>query len=195
MKYDIILAGVGGQGVLSLGSIIAAGALESGLFVKQSEVHGMAQRGGAVSAHLRLSDAPVESDLTPRGAASLILSLEPLESLRYLEYLAPDGAVVTSTEPVKNIGDYPATEQVLEAVRSLPHAVLVDATALAKKAGLAQATNMVMAGAASPLLPIPTAVIERCIETRFARKGAAVVEKNLKAFRAGFEEASCRVRR
>jgi len=193
MKFDIVLAGVGGQGVLSLSSIIAAGALEAGLFVKQSEVHGMAQRGGAVTAHLRLSDAPIASDLVPLGAASLILSLEPLESLRYLEYLSPEGAVVTATQPVANIDDYPPIGRLIQSIRSLPRAFVVDATMLAKRAGLAQATNMVMAGAAARWLPLPAAAIERCIEQRFARKGAAVVQKNLAAFRAGREEveASC----
>lgn len=187
MKFDIILAGVGGQGVLSLSGIIAAGALEAGLFVKQSEVHGMAQRGGAVTAHLRLADAPIQSDLVPLGAASLILSLEPLESLRYLEFLDAAGTVVTAVQPVKNIPDYPAIEDVLDGIRSLPRAVLVDAAAIAKTAGLAQATNMVMAGAASPLLPVPPATIEACIRSRFARKGQAVIDVNLAAFRAGRE--------
>lgn len=188
MKFDIVLAGVGGQGVLSLSSIIAAGALDAGLFVKQSEVHGMAQRGGAVTAHLRLADEAVASDLVPLGAAAMILSLEPLESLRYLEYLSPAGTVVTATQPVQNIGDYPAVEPLLDRIRSLPSAFLVDATLLAKRAGLAQATNMVMAGAAARWLPLPVSAIERCIEQRFARKGAAIVEKNLAAFRAGMKE-------
>jgi indolepyruvate ferredoxin oxidoreductase beta subunit len=187
MKFDIVLAGVGGQGVLSLSGIIAAGALEAGLFVKQSEVHGMAQRGGAVTAHLRLADRPVDSDLVPLGSASMILSLEPLESLRYLEFLEPRGTVVTSTQPVKNIADYPAIDEVVRAVRSLPRAVLVDAAAIAKRVGLAQATNMVMAGAAAPMLPVPPATIEACIRKRFAKKGQAVVDVNLAAFRAGRE--------
>jgi indolepyruvate ferredoxin oxidoreductase beta subunit len=191
MKYDIVLAGVGGQGVLSLSGIIAAAALEEGLFVKQSEVHGMAQRGGAVTAHLRLADRPIESDLVPLGGAAMILSLEPLESLRYLELLAPGGAVVTATAPLANVHDYPPLEELLAAIRTLPRAVLVDAAGLAKTAGLVQATNMVMAGAASPLLPIRAGTIEDCVRARFARKGADVVERNLAAFRAGQEVATC----
>jgi indolepyruvate ferredoxin oxidoreductase beta subunit len=191
MKFDIILAGVGGQGVLSLSSIIATAALDEGLHVKQSEVHGMAQRGGAVTAHLRLSDRPIESDLVPLGTASLILSLEPLESLRYLEFLGPDGAVVTATQPVSNIDDYPALDELTAAIRRLPRAVLVDAAGIARHAGLPQATNMVMAGAASGLLPIRVSTIERAIRTRFARKGATVIDQNLAAFRAGQEVAAC----
>ena len=151
----------------------------------------MAQRGGAVTAHLRLSDAPIESDLVPLGTASLVLSLEPLESLRYLDALAPDGAVVTATQPVSNIEHYPALDDLTGAIRALPRAVLVDAAGLAKRAGLAQATNMVMAGAASPLLPVRAETIERAVRVRFARKGTVVVEQNLAAFRAGQEVAAC----
>lgn len=188
MKFDIVLAGVGGQGVLSLASIIAAGALDARLFVKQSEVHGMAQRGGAVSAHLRLSDEAIASDLISLGGASMILSLEPLESLRYLEYLAPDDIVIAAAQPVLNITDYPELDAVLHQIRSLPRAFVIDATALARNAGLAQATNMVMAGAASRWLPLPAAALECCIEQRFARKGPGIVRRNLAAFHAGQQE-------
>jgi indolepyruvate ferredoxin oxidoreductase, beta subunit len=191
MKFDIVLAGVGGQGVLSLSSIIAAGALEAGLHVKQSEVHGMAQRGGSVTAHLRLADRPVESELVPVGVASMILSLEPVESLRYLHYLAPGGAVVTASEPVVNVPGYPPLETLLAAIRALPRAVVVDAARLARQAGLARATNMVMAGAAAPMLPVPAGALERCIRAQFARKGPAVIDQNLAAFHAGQEVSAC----
>jgi indolepyruvate ferredoxin oxidoreductase, beta subunit len=191
MKFDIVLAGVGGQGVLSLSSIIAAGALDAGLHVKQTEVHGMAQRGGSVTAHLRLSDHPVESELVPVGVASMILSLEPVEALRYLHYLGPGGAVVTASEPVNNVSDYPPLDALLTAIRALPRAVVVDAAGLARTAGLARATNMVMAGAAAPMLPVPADAIERCIRAQFARKGPAVIEQNLAAFRAGQEVSTC----
>jgi indolepyruvate ferredoxin oxidoreductase beta subunit len=185
MKFDIILAGVGGQGVLSVSAIIASSAMKEGLAVKQSEVHGMSQRGGAVLANLRLSDRPIASDLIPRGSAAMILSMEPLESLRYLEFLAEDGTVITATNPVANIPDYPPLDEVLERVRSLPHTVTVDAESLARKAGSARATNMVMVGAASPLLPVAFETIEHFVQTIFASKGARVVETNLKALHAG----------
>jgi indolepyruvate ferredoxin oxidoreductase beta subunit len=190
MKYDIILAGVGGQGVLSVSGIIAAAAMQEGLSVKQSEVHGMSQRGGAVLANLRMGTGAVASDLVPLGGASLILSMEPLESLRYLRYLSPQGAVVTSTEPVKNIDDYPEIERVLEAIRSLPHAVLIDGERVGRKAGSARAANMALVGAASRMLPLKPETIERCIAERFASKGQAVVDMNLKAFQAGREAAA-----
>ncbi|MGE5199393.1 MAG: indolepyruvate oxidoreductase subunit beta [Rhodospirillaceae bacterium] len=190
MKFDIIIAGVGGQGVLSVSAIIASSAMQAGLAVKQSEVHGMSQRGGAVLANLRLSDRPIASDLIPRGSAALILSMEPLESLRYLEFLAPGGTVITATTPVSNIPDYPPVEDVLANIRRLPHALTVDAESLARKAGSARATNMVMVGAASPLLPVSFETLERFAQSIFAAKGPKVVETNLKALRAGRSAAS-----
>jgi len=185
MKFDIVLAGVGGQGVLSLSAIIATGAMNEGLHVKQSEVHGMAQRGGAVLANLRLSDKPIASDLIPKGSASMILSMEPLESLRYLAYLRPQGALITSTTPVINIPDYPDLEGLLAKIRSIPGAMLVESEKLAKAAGSARASNMVIVGAASHFLPVKTETMERFIESTFKRKGEQVVQVNLKAFRAG----------
>jgi indolepyruvate ferredoxin oxidoreductase beta subunit len=190
MKFDIIVAGVGGQGVLSVSAVIASAAMEEGLQVKQSEVHGMAQRGGAVLANLRLSDQPIASDLIAHGRASLILSMEPLESLRYLKYLSPEGTVITSIHAVKNIADYPPLEDVIAAIRRLPHAVLVDGDTLAREAGSLRAVNMVMVGAASRVLPISADTLERFISTRFASKGDEVVQQNLRAFRAGREAAA-----
>jgi indolepyruvate ferredoxin oxidoreductase beta subunit len=191
MKYDIIMAGVGGQGTLSVSGIIAAAAKSEGLQVKQSEIHGMSQRGGAVVAHLRISDQPIASDLIARGTAAMILSNEPLEGLRYLNYLAPDGTLISSTEPTVNIPDYPALEFLLQTIRELPHSVLIDDKKIARHAGSLRATNMAMVGAASNHLPIKPETIERFIEKRFGNKGAKVVETNIKAFRAGREAASC----
>jgi indolepyruvate ferredoxin oxidoreductase beta subunit len=189
MKYDIILAGVGGQGVLALGAIIASSAMKEGLAVKQSEVHGMSQRGGAVQASLRIADGEIASDLIPLGGASMILSMEPLESLRYLRYLSSTGSVITSTDPVLNIPDYPALDDLLARIRSLPSARLVDGEKLARHAGSARASNMVMVGAASHHLPVKVETIEHFIRSIFATKGDRVVETNLKAFRAGREAA------
>jgi indolepyruvate ferredoxin oxidoreductase, beta subunit len=190
MTFDIILAGVGGQGVLSVSAVIASAALQQGLHVKQSEVHGMAQRGGAVLAHLRLADRPIASDLIPRGRAALILSMEPLESLRYVAYLSPDGSIITSTNPVSNIPDYPPLERVLAHVRTFPHAVLLDGDALARQAGSLRAVNMVMVGAASRVLPVSPEALEQFIASRFSSKGQRVVDMNLAAFRAGREVAA-----
>lgn len=190
MKYDIILAGVGGQGVLSVSAIIASSAMKEGLHVKQSEVHGMSQRGGAVLANLRLSDKPIASDLIPLGGAAVIISMEPLESLRYVRYLAPEGAIITSADPLVNIPDYPPLDQVLSSIRGMQNAVLIDAERLAREAGSVRATNMVMVGAASHHLPVCVHTIEQFIESIFAAKGEKVVASNLKAFRAGREAAA-----
>jgi indolepyruvate ferredoxin oxidoreductase, beta subunit len=189
MRFDIVLAGVGGQGVLSVSAVIASAAMEAGLQVKQSEVHGMAQRGGAVLAHLRLADHPIASDLIPHGRASLVLSMEPLESLRYLEFLSPDGSLITSSNPVKNIPDYPPVDDVIAQVRHVPHAVVIDGESLARRAGSVRAVNMVMVGAASNVLPLDAGLLERYIATWFASKGQQVVDQNLRAFRAGREAA------
>ncbi len=187
MKYDVILAGVGGQGVLSVSAIIASSAMKEGLQVKQSEVHGMSQRGGAVYTNLRLSDQPIYSDLIPRGTASMILSMEPLESLRYLDYLKPDGYLITSANPEKNIPDYPDLHTLLDQIRLLPHTVIIDAHQWAIKAGSGRATNMVLAGAASHFLPLKLTTMENLIKEMFARKGEKVVDINLKAFHFGRE--------
>ena len=189
MKFDILLTGVGGQGVLALAAAIASGAMEEKFYVKQAEVHGMAQRGGAVMATLRLSDREISSDLIPRGAASMILSMEPMESLRYLGYLSPEGTLITSANPVRNILDYPDLGPLLGHIRSLPHAIVVDAEKLARAAGSARATNMVMVGAAMHLLPIQPKTLETAVRAIFARKGEDVVNINLRALRAGQEAA------
>lgn len=187
MKYDIILAGVGGQGVLSLSATIAFGAMTQKLHVKQSEVHGMAQRGGSVVANLRLSDKVIGSDLIPLGSASMILSMEPIESLRYLPYLSPEGHLVTSVNPVINIPDYPKEEEFMGALRSIKNATAIDAEKLAREAGAVQATNMVMVGAASRYLPVDPEILIKAIKSQFGSKGEKIVETNLKAFQFGRE--------
>jgi len=187
MKSDIVIAGVGGQGVVSIAVIIASSAMEEGLQVKQAEVHGMSQRGGAVQSNLRLADGPIHSDIVPKGRANLVIAMEPLESLRYVDYLSPEGMLFTSMEPVLNIPDYPPLDDLLAKVRELPQAVLVDARALATEAGAARATNMVMIGAASHHLPIKPETIQKLIRSMFAGKGDKVVSTNLRAFELGRE--------
>jgi indolepyruvate ferredoxin oxidoreductase beta subunit len=190
MKCDVILAGVGGQGVLSVAAVIAGAAVAEGLFVRQSEVHGMAQRGGAVLAHLRISDKAIAGDLVPKGGADIIISMEPLESLRYTAWLGPKGMLVTSAEPFVNIGNYPPLEDVIAAVNGFPLRRIVEASALAKEAGLAKAVNTVMVGAASPFLPIKAESLENAITAMFASKDAAVIAANVKAFHMGRQHAN-----
>ena len=185
MKYDIILAGVGGQGVLSLAAIIAKGAMKDGLQVRQSEVHGMSQRGGAVMSHLRLSDSNISSDLVRKGTANLILGMEPMEVLRYSEFLAPDGVIITAKEPFINIPNYPEIQGIYDKVNSFKGSRLVESVALAKEAGNARAVNMVVIGAAASVLPVKAESLKAAISELFAGKGADTVAKNLKAFDLG----------
>lgn len=189
MKQDIILAGVGGQGILSIAYVIDNAALADGLFFKQAEVHGMAQRGGAVQSHLRISDGAIWSDIIPKGEADMVLSVEPLEALRYLDHLRPDGIVVSSSTPYRNIPDYPEIGQVLEAIRRSPRCVVVDSETLAKEAGAAKAQNIVLLGAASPFLKLKQESLLRTIENLFRARGAALLEANLKAFALGQKAA------
>ena len=185
MKYDIILSGVGGQGVLSLAAIIATAAMADGLKVRQSEVHGMAQRGGAVQAHLRISDSTIHGDLVGRGKADMILSMEPVESLRYLDYLKPDGILVTSEDPFENIPDYPDLERIYSTIKSLPKSRLLKAKELAKEAGSMRATNMVIIGAAAGELPLGEDSIINAVKDLFKSKGQAVIDTNIRAFKLG----------
>jgi len=185
MKYDVILAGVGGQGVLSVASIIAQAAMNEGLEVRQSEVHGMAQRGGAVLAHMRISSKKIAGDLVPKGGADLIIAMEPLESLRYISYLKPDGALVTAAEPFNNILNYPDIEGIHSSIKRLPKWRIIQSAALAKEAGLSKAVNTVMVGAASCFLPIKPNSLEKTITEAFSKKDLSVGQANAKAFKLG----------
>ena len=187
MKSDIILSGVGGQGILSIAATIGMAALEKNLYLKQSEVHGMSQRGGAVESHLRISDKEIASDLIPLGKADLIISVEPMESLRYLPYLSENGWLVTNTTPFINIPDYPDMEIVMKEINSLPHHVAINADEIAKQVKSARSSNMVMLGAASPFLDIPYESLENGIRKIFGRKGEKVVNLNIDALKAGRE--------
>ncbi len=189
MKKDIVIAGVGGQGIITIAYVLGTAALKDGLQFKQSEVHGMSQRGGGVESHLRIADGPIHSDVIPEGGADLILAVEPLEALRQLKFLAPDGALLASSSPFVNIPDYPDMEAVRKAVASLPKGHLVEADALAKQAGSPRCANIVMVGAASPLLPLKEASLLSVIEEMFGAKGGKVVEMNRKAFALGRETA------
>jgi len=189
MKCDIVLAGVGGQGILSIATVLGFAALENNLYLKQAETHGMSQRGGAVQSYLRLSDRPVFSDLIPLGKADLILSVEPMESLRYLPYLSAEGYVVTNITPFMNIFNYPEIELVMDEIKRLPHFVAIDAEAIAKEIGNSKTSNMVMLGAATPFIDIALQSIEHGIREIFGRKGEEMVALNLRALHAGREFA------
>ena len=185
MKQDIILAGVGGQGILSIAFVLDNAALKQGLEVRQAEVHGMAQRGGGVQSHVRLSAGRIFSDLIPRGRADMILSVEPLEALRYLEYLGPEGMIISSRTPYLNIPDYPPLERVLAEIGKAPKSLIVDSDRLAKQAGSSRTGNTVMLGAASPHLVLEEAGLIEFIQVLFRGRGEETIGANLKAFELG----------
>jgi len=185
METNIILAGVGGQGIVSISFVIDMAAIWQGLRFKQAEVHGMSQRGGAVISHLRVSDQVIHSDLVPKGRGSLILAIEPVESLRYVDYLSPQGAVVSSTDPFVNVPDYPEVDRILDTIATLPKHTLVAADRLARQAGSGRAQNMVLLGAATPYLGIEEELLERGIREAFAAKGEKIQKTNIDAFRSG----------
>jgi len=185
MKTDIILSGVGGQGILSIAAIIGAAAVEKGLYLKQAETHGMSQRGGAVVSHLRIADLPVASDLIPLGGADIILSVEPMESLRYLPYLSLEGWVVTNSTVFNNIPDYPDFKIIEDEIRRLPHSILLDADQIARETGNPRGSNMVILGAAAPFLKLSPRELTGGIEMIFRKKGEEIIRANIRSFEAG----------
>ena len=190
MKSDIVLAGVGGQGILTIATILGAAALAENLYLKQAEVHGMSQRGGDVQSNLRISSDPINSDLIPLGGAYLIVSLEPMEALRYLPFLSKKGWIVTNTEPFVNIDNYPEMEAVMNELGNCPNVVAFNMDELAKEVATARSSNLVLLGAASPFIDIEPSKIEDAIRTVFGPKGDKIVESNIGAFRAGREKAA-----
>ena len=185
MKNDIIISGVGGQGILSIAATIGLAAVANDLFLKQSEVHGMSQRGGDVQSHLRLSDKQIFSDLIPYGKADLIISVEPMESLRYLPWLSKNGWLVTNSNPFINIPDYPPIDDIVKEIQKIKKHIIVDADAIAKEAGSSRSGNIVILGAASLFIDMPYESLENAIRKLFGRKGEGVIEVNLKALKAG----------
>jgi indolepyruvate ferredoxin oxidoreductase beta subunit len=193
MKKDIILAGVGGQGILSIAATIGTAALNAGLHLKQAEVHGMSQRGGDVQSNLRISDRDIASDLIPFGKADMIISVEPMESLRYLPMLSPDGWLVTNTKPYINIRNYPEMDKLLAEIELQPRHIALDADEIARNLGSPKSANMVILGAASPFLGIGYKELQQAIRNIFRKKGDDVVQVNLDALQAGRDVAEKQV--
>jgi indolepyruvate ferredoxin oxidoreductase, beta subunit len=185
MRKDIIIAGVGGQGIVSIATVIGYIAVKGNLALKQSEVHGMSQRGGEVQSHLRISDKPIASDLVPKGKADMIISVEPMESLRYIPWLSPNGWIITNTTPYMNIPNYPPLESIMDEIRKQPRHIAIDADQIAKDIGSDRAANMVILGTASPLLDFTIEQFEDAMQFIFGKKGESVVKVNIAAFMAG----------
>jgi indolepyruvate ferredoxin oxidoreductase beta subunit len=190
MKTDIILAGVGGQGILSIAATIGMAAINNNLHLKQAEIHGMSQRGGAVQSHFRVSSKPIASDLIPKGVCDIILSIEPMESLRYVDYLHSDGWIITNSTPFVNIADYPDLDVIIAKIKERKNTIIIDADSIAKDLGSAKSSNIVILGAASSHIDIPFEAFEEAIKQIFLRKGEAVVEANINALRAGRDFAN-----
>ena len=187
MKTDIILCGVGGQGILSIATIIGEAAMNENLYIKQAEVHGMSQRGGDVQSNLRISFSPIASDLIALGSANVIISMEPMEALRYLPWLSKDGWIITSSTPFKNIPNYPDMDVINADLKKLPHVISIDIEQMAKDNGIARSANVTLLGAAQKAIGIEYDKLEDAIRRVFARKGDAVVDANIKALALGRE--------
>ncbi len=189
MKSDIVLAGVGGQGILTIAAILGAAALKNDLYLKQAEVHGMSQRGGDVQSNLRISSSPIHSDLIPLGKADVIVSLEPMEALRYLPYLSEEGWIVSNTTPFVNIEDYPEKEELEKCFDTVNHKIVFDMDGVAKALASPRSSNMVLLGAAASLIDLPVEIIEKEIAAFFGKKGERIIDANIAAFREGYRIA------
>ena len=189
MAKNILICGVGGQGILSIATIIGEAAMKENLYIKQAEVHGMSQRGGDVQSNLRISSEPIQSDLIPMGGADVIISMEPMEALRYLPFLSKDGWIITSSTPFVNIPNYPDMATIKADLDKLPHVVMLDIEQKAKDAGVPRSANVILLGAAQKALGIEYDKLEDAIRRVFGRKGDAVVEANIKALAIGHSNA------
>ena len=187
MKTDIILCGVGGQGILSIATIIGEAAMNDNLYIKQAEVHGMSQRGGDVQSNLRISSEPIQSDLIALGQADVIISMEPMEALRYLPYLNKNGWIITSSTPFVNIPNYPDMEVIKAEYAKMENVIMIDIERLAKENGVPRSANVILLGAAQKALGMDYEKLQAAIARVFGRKGEQVVEANFKALAIGKE--------
>lgn len=182
MKYDVIISGVGGQGILAIATVLGRACLLHGLNIKQAEVHGMAQRGGAVQSHFRMSTSDIHSDVIAKNSADMILSMEPMESLRYLPWISKDGWLVTNSEAVINIPDYPNMDEVNSEIAKIENNLVFDGTSIAKEFGSSKGLNMAMLGAASAFIDIPEELFIKAIKDQFASKREDIIEGNVNTF-------------
>jgi len=189
MKSNIILSGVGGQGILTLASIIDTAALYQNLFVKQSEVHGMSQRGGAVQCHVRLSDKQIYSDLIPEGETDLILSAEPMELLRHIPYLKKNGWIITDSSTFENIVNYPDKHELYKQIKTHWNHIIINAKSCAKEMGNSKICNMILLGAAAEHLPIEEEKFIQAIRYFFKEKSEKIILKNIEAFKGRQKKA------
>lgn len=183
---NIILAGVGGQGILRASDMLCMVMMAYGFDVKKSEVHGMAQRGGCVTSHVRYGEK-VYSPLSSKGDVDILVSFEKLETLRYLDYMKPDGKLIINDDelnpPSVNLGETAYPKDVLNLVKKYFKTVkIIKATDLAMKAGDIRTANTVLLGALSPFLPAQIEIWEKVLHEVFSPK---TINNNLKAFKMG----------
>lgn len=188
MKTDIILCGVGGQGILSIATIIGEAAMNENLYIKQAEVHGMSQRGGDVQSNLRISSDPINSDLIAKGSTDVIISMEPMEALRYLPYLNKNGWIITSSTPFVNIPNYPDMEIINADLAKMKNVIVLDIETMAKENNIPRSANVILLGAAQKAIGIEYSKLEDAIRRVFGRKGEAIVDANIKALALGKNE-------
>lgn len=145
----------------------------------------MSQRGGDVQSNLRISSEPIDSDLIGKGSANVIISMEPMEALRYLPYLSKDGWIITSSTPFVNITNYPDLNVINANLAKIDNVISIDIESLAKENNIPRSANMILLGAAQKALDIEYSKLEDAIRRVFGRKGDAVVEANIKALALG----------
>ncbi|MFU8795683.1 MAG: indolepyruvate oxidoreductase subunit beta [Dehalococcoidia bacterium] len=193
-EFNVLLAGVGGQGVILMSELLGKAAIADGLRVRGSEILGMAVRGGSVTSIIRIGE-DVHGPLVPQGKCHILIGLEPSEALRHASYLAQSGLVILNTTPIipftVSLGqsDYPELARILERLnRVVSRVIRLDAAKAALEAGSPLATNIVMLGAlfGVELLPVKTSTIKETIEARFSPRLAPI---NLRAFDLGYEAA------
>jgi indolepyruvate ferredoxin oxidoreductase beta subunit len=190
-KTDILITGVGGQGILLASTVIGRTAIKAGLSVRSTETHGMAQRGGSVVSHLRIGN--VYSPMIPKGSADFLIAFEPLEAVRNADYLKDGCWAVVNTETInptgekKKIGNYPPVEDILMALMEFANIIPIDATNLAREAGSPLTLNMVLLGAVAALegFPLETGDLKGMVKVLVPPK---TVETNIKAFESGMRE-------
>jgi len=190
VKFDLVIAGVGGQGNILASQVIAKCAMDAGYNVVNTETKGAAQRGGSVLSHVRIADGEIYSPLVPQGQADILLGFEPLEALRYINMLSKNGTYIINTAPVPTIlsnlkvDEYPSQEQMLAAIQEKGiSGHFINATQAAKDLGNVLNTNVIMLGAftaISDILPADTILnkLLSMVKPKFH-------EGNIKAFNCG----------
>jgi indolepyruvate ferredoxin oxidoreductase beta subunit len=185
-KFDLLITGVGGQGAILASDIIGKAAVVAGLPIRAAETHGMAQRGGSVVNHIRIGEE--FGSLIPKKGADLMLALEPMEAVRYIDFLKDGAVVIVNTQPVlpvtvtSGLARYPDISEILDVLSEKYIVKAFNADELAFEAGNRLAMNVAMVGAVSGYLPIPKETLLESIKSLVPQK---TIEVNVRAFEMG----------